>query len=87
MGIETLIKPLLAMQGFHKLHIQLDGTRRVIIITGTRYGQPVDITIKFDELEAMINGTGTAAAATADQTPDELPHSTGSPEIVDPKRS
>ena len=58
MGIEALIKPLLAMQGFHKLRIRLDGSRRIIFITGKQNGQPVNLEQSFEELEALINGPG-----------------------------
>lgn len=58
MGIETLIKPLLAMQGFHKLRVRLDGSQRIVRITGEQYGQPINFELSFEELEALINGPG-----------------------------
>ncbi len=61
MGIGMLLKPMLLINGVHELRIRFDSEQRVIVATGTQYGQAFEYRQSFEELEALINGPGPTA--------------------------
>ncbi len=63
MDISLLLKPMLLINGIHDLRIRFDPTERMIIVTGTQYGQPFDYRQSFEDLEALINGPGPTTEA------------------------
>lgn len=64
MDISLLLKPILLINGIHDFRIRFDTEQRVVIATGTQYGQAFEYRQSFEELEALINGPGPATEQT-----------------------
>ncbi len=56
MDMGMLIKPMLLLSGVQDLRIKFDIEQAAVISTGTKAGQPFEISHPFQAIEQMING-------------------------------
>ncbi len=56
MDMGILIKPMMLLNGIHDLRIKFNIEQAAVTATGTKAGQPFEISHSFQAIEQMING-------------------------------
>ena len=83
-NFSMFLKPILMMNGVRDFKIKFDVENRRIQMIGTKYGEKLDISQTFAEIEAAINGLPVQPGS---ETPAGRHQITDQGEIVDPGRS